>query len=158
LVASVLEALEGSGGPVLDAFAGAGTFAVPAAAAGHDVIAVEREKSALHDLERNLDEADADAEVVAGDIAYALDELGDVSAIVIDPPRSGLTNDGLAAVASLDSRRIVYVACDPATLARDVKRFAESGYALVSALPIDLFPQTYHVETVAVLDRAGAGP
>ncbi len=152
LVASVLEALDGRTGPVLDAFAGVGTFSVPAAVAGHDVVAVEREKSALHDLKRNLEGAGADADVIAGDVAYALDELELIDTAVVDPPRSGLTADGLAAVATLRPGRIVYVACDPATLARDVRRFQEAGYALVSARPIDLFPQTYHVETVAVLD------
>jgi 23S rRNA (uracil1939-C5)-methyltransferase len=152
LVAAVLGAIDGREGLVLDAFAGVGTFSLPAALQGHEVIAVEREKSALHDLARNLEAADAAAHVIPGDVAYALDELEPVDTAVLDPPRTGLSPEALTAIASLEPGRIVYVACDPATLARDVKRFGESGYALVTAEPVDLFPQTYHVETVAVLD------
>jgi 23S rRNA (uracil1939-C5)-methyltransferase len=152
LVAAVLKAIEGRSGPVLDAFAGVGTFSVPAVLGGHDVVAVEREKSALHDLERNLEGADADAIVIPGDVAYSLDELEPIDTAVVDPPRAGLSTETLAAIASLEPGRIVYVACDPATLARDVKLLDETGYRLVSAQPIDLFPQTYHVETVAILD------
>ena len=157
LVAAVLEAIEGRGGPILDAFAGVGTFSVPAAVAGHDVIAVEREKSALHDLQRNLEAAGADALVIPGDVAYALDELEPIDTAVVDPPRSGMSPDALAAIVSLEPGRIVYVACDPATLARDVRLLQESGYGLTSARPIDLFPQTYHVETVALLDLPDGG-
>jgi 23S rRNA (uracil1939-C5)-methyltransferase len=143
---------------VLDAFAGVGTFAVPAALAGHDVVAIEREKSALLDLERNLDDAAVDAVVVPGDVAYALDEVAPVGVAIVDPPRSGLAAEALGALASLRASRVVYVACDPATLARDVRRLEEAGYRLSSARPHDLFPQTYHVETVATLDLMQARP
>jgi 23S rRNA (uracil1939-C5)-methyltransferase len=152
LVDTVLAALEGREGPVLDAFAGVGTFAVPAALDGHDVVAIERERSALLDLERNLDDAGVDAAVIPGDVAYALDEVGPVGVAIVDPPRSGLAAEALSALASLRPSRVVYVACDPATLARDVRRLEEAGYRLSSARPLDLFPQTYHVETVATLD------
>jgi 23S rRNA (uracil1939-C5)-methyltransferase len=72
---------------------------------------------------------------------------------VVDPPRAGLTEAAAEALAGCGPRRIVYVSCDPATLARDIARLRTHGYSFVRATPVDLFPQTYHTEAVAVLDR-----
>ncbi|MDQ2828258.1 MAG: 23S rRNA (uracil(1939)-C(5))-methyltransferase RlmD, partial [Chloroflexota bacterium] len=66
---------------------------------------------------------------------------------------AGLDERVIAELARIEIPRIVYVSCDPATLARDLRRFADSGYVVESVRPVDLFPQTYHVETVAVLNR-----
>ncbi|HXJ34638.1 MAG TPA: hypothetical protein VMS22_11460, partial [Candidatus Eisenbacteria bacterium] len=89
---------------------------------------------------------------VAGDVAAALasGDAAPVDGVVLDPPRTGAA----AAIDGIVARRpprIVYVSCDPATLARDVRALVARGYALHLAQPIDLFPQTYHVETVALL-------
>ena len=73
--------------------------------------------------------------------------------VVVDPPRKGLNADTIEALHRMSPRRIVYVSCDPATLARDVKRLAELGYRTVRAQGVDLFPRTAHVETVAELVR-----
>ena len=75
--------------------------------------------------------------------------------ICVDPPRKGLAPEVVEAAAAMSPRRIVYVSCDPATLGRDVKRFAEHGYTAVRAAAVDLFPKTAHVETVALLERSG---
>jgi len=79
-----------------------------------------------------------------------------VDAIILDPPRTGCTPDAVEALAGCGAQRIVYVSCDPATLARDIARFREHGYALVEVQPVDMFPQTYHIECVALLSRPEA--
>lgn len=139
---------------VLDAYAGVGTFTLPLAVAAREVVAVEMTSAALRDLEHNLDSAGLEADVVGGDVKRELPALGRFDAIVLDPPRSGMAPDALAAVLGAAPKRIVYVSCDPATLARDARTLCSSGYALGSAVPVDLFPQTFHVETVATFDRA----
>ena len=73
--------------------------------------------------------------------------------IVVDPPRKGLSSDVIEAIAQMSPQRVVYVSCDPATLARDVKLLTEHGYALRHAEAVDLFPRCAHVETVVLLSR-----
>jgi 23S rRNA (uracil1939-C5)-methyltransferase len=75
-------------------------------------------------------------------------------AAVLDPPRSGCGPRVLEAVVARQIDRVVIVSCDPATLARDVRQLIDGGYELIDAQPIDLFPHTYHIETVALLRRA----
>ena len=139
---------------VADLCAGVGTFTLPLARAAGEVVAVEASKYALGDLRQNLEEADLDADIVPGDAAYALSDLGHLDAALIDPPRSGLSERGMRALVSARIPSIVYVSCDPATLARDVSRLAEAGYVADRFVPVDLFPQTYHLETVTVLHRS----
>jgi 23S rRNA (uracil1939-C5)-methyltransferase len=114
---------------------------------------VEASRFALADLRRNLDRAGLDADVAPGDAAYVLPGLGHIDAALIDPPRSGLSDRALHALADSRIPRLVYVSCDPATLARDVARLAPTGYRATRFVPVDLFPQTYHLETVALLER-----
>ena len=73
--------------------------------------------------------------------------------VVVDPPRKGMYEDAINAVASMGPERIVYVSCDPATLARDILRFECLGYKLKAATAVDMFPKTKHVESVALLIR-----
>ena len=73
--------------------------------------------------------------------------------IVVDPPRKGLDEAVIEAMAEMGPEKIVYISCDPATLARDVKRLREKGYALTAARAYDMFPRCAHVETAAVLQR-----
>jgi 23S rRNA (uracil1939-C5)-methyltransferase len=149
----VVEFLEPDGTMrVGDLYAGAGTFTLPLARRAGEVVAVEASRYALSDLRRNLEEAELDADVVPGDAAYALPELGHLDAAVIDPPRTGLSDKALGALASARVERLVYVSCDPATLARDVAKLAAQGYSPRRFVPVDLFPQTHHVETVALLE------
>lgn len=137
---------------VADLYSGAGTFTLPLAREAGEVAAIEASKYALGDLRRNLENAGLDADVVPGDAAYALPDLGHFDAAVIDPPRSGVSERGLEALVASRIPRVVYVSCDPATLARDVAQLANAGYRARTFVPVDLFPQTYHLETVALLE------
>lgn len=93
----------------------------------------------------------------AGDIALKLAEEDlHPDVICVDPPRKGLSPEVIDAMVRMGPQRIVYVSCDPATLGRDVKRFAQHGYAAVRAAAVDLFPRTAHVETVVLLERDAA--
>jgi 23S rRNA (uracil1939-C5)-methyltransferase len=150
----VLTALRPDGADrVLDLFAGVGTFTLPIAERAGDVIAIEGTGSALRDLRSNLEDAELSAEVLGGDAARALKEAGRFDLAVVNPPRAGMSPDVTAALIATGAHRIVYVSCDPATLARDAKVIAANGLHLVSAVPVDLFPQTWHVETVALFER-----
>ncbi|WP_087193381.1 23S rRNA (uracil(1939)-C(5))-methyltransferase RlmD [Gordonibacter sp. An230] len=163
LVARVVEGLGGrmgENGPeglngllVADLYAGGGTFSIPLAQAGADVLAVESAGSSVRDLRRNADLNAVDVEVIGGDAARELPELGGLDAIVVDPPRAGLADGVAESIAAAAPARAIYVSCNPATWARDVARFEREGYRLVSAQPVDLFPQTHHVETVGVFER-----
>ena len=137
---------------VADLYSGVGTFTLPLARAAGEVVAVEGSRFALGDLRRNLDHAHLSADVVPGDAAHAVPELGHLDAALIDPPRSGLSDSAMRALIGARIRTLVYVSCDPATLARDVARLIEAGYAPRSFVPVDLFPQTYHLETIALLE------
>lgn len=163
LVACVIEGLGGrmaEDGPeglddllIADLYAGGGTFSVPLAQAGAEVLAVEAAGSSVRDLRRNADLNCVDVEVIGGDAARELPELGDLDALVVDPPRAGLADGVVESIAAAEPTRVAYVSCDPATWARDVARFEACGYRLESVQPVDLFPQTYHVEVVSIFAR-----
>lgn len=154
LVETVLARLGNMDGAyIADLYAGGGTFSIPLALAGADVVAVEAAKSSVRDLRYNAESNGVDIEVVGGDATRELPELGDLDALVVDPPRAGLTPEIIQSIGKAAPRRIAYVSCDPATWARDIARLEATGYQLESATPVDLFPQTYHVETVALLTR-----
>ena len=154
LVGLVVEGLcPDPGMRVADLYAGGGTFAVALARKAGTVLAVEAASSSVKDLRRNAQRNDAAIEVVGGDSARCLPGLGPLDAVVVDPPRAGLSPAMVEAIASAGPKRVAYVSCDPSTWARDVARLGEKGYALTGAQPVDLFPQTYHVEVVSFFDR-----
>jgi 23S rRNA (uracil1939-C5)-methyltransferase len=137
-----------------DLYAGVGTFTLPMARLAGETVAVEASRYAISDLRRNLERNRLAAEIVPGDAARALPGLGGLDAVVLDPPRQGLAPEALTALAAAGVPRVVYVSCDPATLARDVRALSHAGYRAPRFWPVDLFPQTYHIETVALLERA----
>ncbi|MFC4531898.1 class I SAM-dependent RNA methyltransferase [Sphaerisporangium dianthi] len=139
----------------LDLYCGVGLFAAALAeATGPEgaVLGIESDARAVQDARHNLRDL-AHARVERGRVEDALDRLGVERAdvVVADPPRTGLGRDVVARVASLDAARIVYVSCDPATLARDLSWFADHGYPAVDLRAFDAFPMTHHVETVVLL-------
>ena len=137
---------------ILDAYCGVGTFALALAPFARRIIGIEGAPSAVRDARVNA-QAFSNIEIVEGAVEVVLPGLAEALDIaVLDPPREGCGTAVLDAL-SLVRRvpRIVYVSCDPSTLARDVKRLVAAGYELVAAQPIDLFPQTFHIETVALL-------
>ncbi len=152
LVADVLEVEEDD--TLLDGYCGVGLFGATVGQAADRVVGIESTHGAVAAARRNLDAAGVDHNLVTGTFTKdieSLDEYWDVA--VVDPPRKGLGQRGIEAVTSAMPRRIAYVACDPASLARDAKMLADYGYDFIEATPVDLFPQTYHVETVARFDR-----
>lgn len=154
LVSAALQAIDPKPGlAVADLCSGVGTFSLPLAKAGADVIAVELEGSASRDFRANAEANHVDAEMICDDVVRVLPELGSLDAVVVDPPRAGLHERAIAQIADATPATIIYISCDPQTLARDIARFGAQGYALTSAQPVDIFPQTYHVETVCVLAR-----
>ena len=143
---------------VLDLYCGVGTITLAMAAAAGRVIGVEVIPQAVEDARDNARRNGIDnAEFFCGDAGQAALELerqgirADV--IVVDPPRKGLNADTIEALSRFAPRRIVYVSCDPATLARDVALLKEKGYTLQSAQAADLFPRCAHVESVVTLSR-----
>ena len=157
LVELVLAGLEVEAGDyVADLYAGAGTFTLPLARAGAEVVAVESAGSSVRDLRRNAERAGADIDIIGGDAARELPELGELDALVVDPPRAGLADGVVASIAAASPRRVAYVSCDASTWARDAARFEREGYRLIRVTPVDLFPQTYHVEVVSIFERSGS--
>ena len=154
LVDLVMEGLSiEEGDYVADLYSGAGTFSIPLARAGADVVAVESAGSSVRDLRRNAERAGVDIDIIGGDAARELPELGELDALVVDPPRAGLAPGVVESIAAAAPRRVAYVSCDPATWARDVALFEKNGYRLERATPVDLFPETYHVEVVSIFER-----
>jgi 23S rRNA (uracil1939-C5)-methyltransferase len=147
---------------VLDLYCGAGTLTLLFARAAGSATGVESVPDAIARARRNAARNGIAAAFVCGDARQVLREWargereGAVKpdVIVVDPPRAGLHPRVLARCAELRPRRIVYVSCNPATLARDLKEFAPLGYALRDVTPVDMFPHTPHIECVARLEPA----
>lgn len=159
LVEAVLDAVGPvEGARVVDLFSGAGLLTVPLAEAvgpGGSVLAVEGDRRAVKDARRNAHGL-THVELVEGEVARTLlDRRGELAAdvVVLDPPRQGAGRTVTAAVAASGAQRVVYVACDPAALGRDVGYLRSHGFELTAVRGFDLFPMTHHVECVAVLDR-----
>ena len=142
-------------GPVLDLYAGVGLFGLALAASGmDDVTCVEGDVAAGADLEENASFFRDRVRVERCSVESYLAERGERRApavtVIVDPPRTGLSKQALAGVIHRAPRRIIYVSCDVATLARDARGLIDAGYGLEGMTGIDLFPNTAHVETVAV--------
>ncbi|MCL2470682.1 MAG: class I SAM-dependent RNA methyltransferase [Propionibacteriaceae bacterium] len=154
LVEAVLAGVAGVPGPVADLYAGAGLFTQPLAdLRGDPVTAVEASARSADFLRANT--AGQDVVCLVGDVVDVLSTFcpGSGGVVVCDPPRRGAGSQAVQQMARLGPDRIVYVACDPAALARDVSLFDGFGYDLTSLRAFDLFPLTHHVESVAVLSK-----
>ena len=143
---------------VLDLYCGIGTISLALAQRAGQVIGAEIVPEAVQDAQANAARNQVpNARFLCGDAGEAAFQLAAEGVrpqvICVDPPRKGLAPEVPEILASMAPERIVYVSCDPATLARDVKRFGELGYPAVKAQAVDLFPRTAHVETVVLLGR-----
>ena len=164
LQAAVLAGLEPQPGESgLDLYCGVGLFASGLAAAGcRSVVGIETSRTAIEEARQNLTDHPA-ARFVVGRVDRLLGRPhrgipARADLIVLDPPRTGAGRPVVQAVAARRPRRIAYVACDPAALARDLKTFGDLGYGLTDLRAFDLFPMTHHVEAVAILEVAGQTP
>jgi 23S rRNA (uracil1939-C5)-methyltransferase len=153
LVARVREWSTG-GGPLLDLFAGVGLFALALADTAPSVVAVEQDARAVEDAEANRERSGrANVRILRDDAAAALAALPPEPAerVVLDPPRTGAGPELARRIAARRPRSVVYVSCDPPTLGRDLGAFAASGYGPDRVALLDLFPDTFHLETVVRL-------
>jgi len=140
---------------VLDVYCGVGLFSKFFAAKCQQVIGIETSESACEDFVFNLDEFDnvelyeGAAEEILPGLAGRLDSS---TFAIVDPPRAGIERHALDAIISIKPQIIAYVSCDPSTLARDAARLINGGYRLVEVTPFDLFPQTYHIESISIFE------
>jgi 23S rRNA (uracil1939-C5)-methyltransferase len=142
-------------GRLVDLYCGVGLFSLALADQVGHVLGIEADLSAIADFRHNADGMDH-VELAEGKAQIILPRLDEaVDLLVLDPPRSGAGKQIVSEIARLGPRRLTYVSCDPATLARDARHLIECGYSLQEVQPIDLFPQTYHVESVALFVRGG---
>jgi len=134
---------------LVDAYCGVGLFSAFLAPHVERLIGIEASPNACDDFVVNLDEFDH-VELYEAPVEEALPEL-DIhpEVIVVDPPRSGLARPTLDRILSLRPQTLAYISCDPATLARDARRLTAGGYLLKHITPFDLFPQTYHIESIS---------
>jgi len=144
-----------AGGALTDLYAGVGLFAVAASATrGAAVVAVEGDPYAAADLRANAAAAGGHIVAKKGAVEGFLAGTRDATAtVIVDPPRTGLSREALAALIDSAATRLIYVSCDVATLARDARRLVDGGYIIRRADAFDLFPNTPHVETVVVFER-----
>jgi 23S rRNA (uracil1939-C5)-methyltransferase len=156
LVSAVLKGLgPAATGTVADCYSGVGLFSVAAAGSGAHVLAIEGDPSSSADLAVNAKQLGDRIRAVSASVETALSTPppSGLSAVIVDPPRTGMSPEAVRGLIGWQSPRIVYVSCDPPTLARDTRLLLEAGYRVSSVEAFDLFPNTPHVETVAVLDR-----
>jgi tRNA/tmRNA/rRNA uracil-C5-methylase (TrmA/RlmC/RlmD family) len=145
----------------LDLYCGVGLFAGALAERVGEkgaVLGIESAERAVEDARHNLRDLDR-VRIEQGKVEQVLPRTGITEAdlIVLDPPRAGAGRTTVGQMASLGARRIAYVACDPAALARDLAYFREAGYRCRTLRAFDLFPMTHHVECVAILEPAAKG-
>ncbi len=140
---------------VLEAYCGIGTFSLPLAAAGLDVLGLELHHASVAQARANAERnALPKARFEQADVAASLAEhLAWAEALLVDPPRKGLAPEVMEAILQAPPRRIAYISCNPATLARDLGLLSEAGYRIRPIQPVDFFPQTSHVECLALLER-----
>jgi len=146
---------------VFDLFSGIGTIALALATAAGEVWGIELVEGAVEDATRNarLNAID-NARFVAGDVRTGvrplLERAGRPDVVVVDPPRAGLSAKIVRRVLETEARRVVYVSCNPTTLAPNARQMADAGYRLAAVRPVDMFPQTPHIECVALLERTAS--
>ena len=145
-----------SGARVLDLYAGIGTLSVAVARHASKVVAVEENPQAVQLGRLNARINSARVEYLPGKVEHMLRQvrLGEYEAVIMDPPRAGCEPAALAELIRLGPDRLVYVSCEPSTHTRDLVGLVRGGYRVRRAAIVDMFPQTYHIESVALLERS----
>ena len=140
---------------VFDLYCGTGTIGLFCAHKAKQVIGIEINESAVESARGNaLKNSITNASFYLGGVDQRLNELKEKpDVVIVDPPRAGLEGNVVAKCAAFGAAKIVYVSCNPSTMARDLKLFAEKGYTTRMIQPVDMFPQTYHVENIALLTK-----
>jgi 23S rRNA (uracil1939-C5)-methyltransferase len=144
---------------VLDLYTGCGTIAIHIAAMVRSVLGVELNRDAVRSAEENAGLNGADnCEFIAGDALKVLNEIIEnqpqrFGTIIVDPPRAGIGKKVVKRIIRLEPRRIIYVSCNPATLAEDLKDLLAADYSLDRIVPVDMFPHTFHIESVSRLTK-----
>jgi 23S rRNA (uracil1939-C5)-methyltransferase len=155
LVRRVIARVEGV--PILDLYAGVGLFGLSLAAAGaEDVTLVEGDRISGRDLEENARPYAGRARVARSSVEDFVRHRAPMrdAVVIVDPPRTGMSKEALGGLIALEPARLIYVSCDVATLARDARTLTDADYTLAGIEGVDLFPNTAHVETIAVFQRA----
>ncbi len=138
---------------MLDLYSGVGLFTAFMAQGTKRVVAIELSPNAVKDARLNL-ERFPHVEIIEGLTETVLPLVkGKFDAAVVDPPRAGMKPKAIAALIARAPRQIAYVSCDPSTLARDARLLVDAGYTLTQVQPVDMFPQTYHIECIAGFER-----
>ncbi len=143
---------------IVDAYCGIGTMTLSLAEKAKKVYGVDIVPQAIENAKTNAEDNNLD------NVEYDIGDAGEwlvekvkkglsVDAVVVDPPRKGLTTEFIDAVLEIQPERMIYVSCNPATMARDIKLLLDGGYELKKVQPVDMFPQTYHIETVSLLQK-----
>jgi 23S rRNA (uracil1939-C5)-methyltransferase len=149
MVAIIEKLIPGGCGTILELYAGVGLFSAFIASRSDKLVAVESSPQASEDFVQNLDEFN-NVELYQGAVEEILPHLDIQPEIVLmDPPRAGVEKNVLEKIIATSPDQVVYISCDPATLARDARRLVQGGYRPVKFIPIDLFSQTYHIETLS---------
>jgi len=162
LYKTVMEFTELKGDEIIyDLYSGAGTIAIYVSDKAERIYGFESVKSALKDAEKNAKINSVDnVEFIQANLYKTFlqiverKKIPNPDVIIIDPPRSGMHKNTVDDVIQLNPEKIVYVSCNPATQARDIKLMVEAGYKLYKMKPVDMFPHTYHIENVALLHKS----
>lgn len=143
---------------LIDLYCGAGTIGLSMADQCRELIGVEIIPEAIKNAKRNASQNGvSNARFICGDASQAAEELRKKGihpdVVVVDPPRKGLTPELIDTIVRMSPDRVVYVSCDPATMARDLQLFTEQNYSVIEITPVDMFPRTSHVEAVVMMSR-----
>lgn len=140
---------------VLDAYCGVGTLSLIFAKKARRVVGIENVEQACHDARENASlNGIANVEFICSDVKKRMKELKEIDVVLLNPPRQGCEDDVLHQIQQLNPKTVIYISCDPATLARDLALLVELGYIVDGVQPFDMFPQTAHVETVVKMQLA----
>lgn len=151
-IVKTLRKFIGSPKNLLDLYCGVGLFSISLADKCQRVIGIELEKQAINDAIENLKINNINnVEFICGPVEKVIQNFSDVDTVIIDPPRKGCSNDFLLYISKLKPKQIIYISCNPTTLARDLAVLAGNGYQIAELELFDMFPQTFHVESMVKL-------